>query len=304
MAEAAPGELDAVFSMMQSHWPAAAAAAAERRGAEDGPAAKRPRPRPAPGDEAAAGDVALPEAPEPSAAPAAPQRGPPPGAVIAAYALLDLPLTASAQEVQRAGRLRARGVHPDKVGPGGEGRELAARKFRELQEAKLAALAWLEGRAELLEEGGAGVEEEEEPEAGEDEEGSCGLRSDDDHDEARQEMRAVGLEASPDIWEEPRLGLAAGELSHSGSEGEEATARARAGALQAADTSGGIVVSQQGALEQAAALSAHAEAARATGLRACTECLEQLAPKDAEVCKGCAKELRRLWRRLHRGAAP
>lgn len=75
--------------------------------------------------------------------------GPLPEAVASAYAVLDLPLTATAAEVKRRSRYLARKSHPDKVPL--EERAQAAKLFRQLQEAKGLVLAWLTDRTNAAE---------------------------------------------------------------------------------------------------------------------------------------------------------
>ncbi|CAE7560125.1 NAA25 [Symbiodinium pilosum] len=70
---------------------------------------------------------------------------PPPDEVAEAYALLNLPLSALRDDVQRRSRALARERHPDKAPP--DQRVRATRLFRQLQDAKAKILSWLRQRS-------------------------------------------------------------------------------------------------------------------------------------------------------------
>lgn len=318
-------DYEAVFEMMKMHCaplppaaarhppPSPATAAASAAAACSAPAAKRPR-LSAEGEEEPT-PMAVPSGPVASscssslvARPTAPQGAEaPPERVALAYARLELPLNASGADIERQGRQLARRAHPDKVAPDfPELRRKAEDQFRELQEAKAVALAWLRGRVSGKDFEVGSLDSE--SDLGEDSDVSS-----DDRDE-RMDLKACGLPSRHGEWEEPESPRRGGE-SDGGGSGEDSDAERAAGraagpsGLRVADTTRGAIPTSDNVVEQAAALSGHLEAARAgaAGRRkpTCSECFEREAiPDDADgVCRSCRRDLDRLWRSLGRRGA-
>jgi len=228
----------------------------------------------------------------------------PPEKVVAAYARLDLPLTATTRDVERKSRRLSRHAHPDKV-PSWL-RPQAARDFRVLQEAKAAVLAWMRNRtapedsdspvgdATSDEEGGLldpnaeCVFGEEEKDVGYESPASEGL----------DEMKVCGAR-DPDgerIDPSELHGDSSAEEEEEAGPGDE-----RGGSGFGIALAGGAFIrTEDGALDQAMALSRY-EAGGAPRQRACGECLDRPAEEGSDVCRQCRLEMGRLWKRLRRG---
>lgn len=224
----------------------------------------------------------------------------PPEQVILAFALLDLPLSASFAEVARQSRLLARSAHPDKVAPEfPEQRQAAVKKFQELQEARSTVTAWLQGRLDRMDDPFAWETSSE---------GSCAASDIVGDLEERDELRACGL---PDkdaddqaAYPESPVAVAAGDdspdelFAHEREEGDHVTIGIQS--LATSSVPGGLVVAGSNPIEQAAVLARAMEHAAATGPKLCGECLERRAAKGADTCRYCKKELDGLWRTLQR----
>lgn len=225
----------------------------------------------------------------------------PPDRIVAAYARLDLPLTATARDVERKSRRLARHAHPDKV-PAWM-RPQAAQDFRELQEAKAVVLAWLRDRV--------APEDSDSPvgDATSDEEGGlldpnteCVFGEEDIHDanltSSESDERFVELEACGI----PRLEPFAEPPAQRGEDSDDKNEHS--GGDDAADArvalaGSAAIRAEDSVLDQATALSRY-NASGSQRRRACSECLERAAPRGADVCRQCHIEMRRLWRKLSR----
>mmetsp|Transcript_13366 Transcript_13366/g.38351 ORF Transcript_13366/g.38351 Transcript_13366/m.38351 type:complete len:357 (+) Transcript_13366:84-1154(+) len=237
-------------------------------------------------------------------------RGPPPGHVIAAYALLNLPLTSSPSEVVRQSRRLARQAHPDKVSPDfPERRRRAELEFQQLQEAKRVVLSWLSGCAEVdFAQGWSSGEDADAP--GSDEEG----------DEAVEELRACGVaDEVDDDWDErpdeledggDRRGEGDDRDGPDGADENDDVDLLGVGAseprlvsgvgntLLTAGASEEAICTGDHALAQATALSAFLAAPRGKRKRLCQECFHREALPDEAACKRCKDELAKVMRTL------
>jgi len=235
---------------------------------------------------------------------------PPPEAVMAAFATLDLGFSATVRDVHRQARQCARRVHPDKASAAD--RRYAVREFRLVQDAKEVALAWLRdcwapgdesddsvpccgfgSGSELEDIGGGAFLGRQGSEGGSVSEDSMGDTDD---------LRACGVrhcrgEDGADGEDTYHVGGRAGEdESSSGGAGSQ---RLEGGELAVA--AGWVVRTGEGAVEQAVALSRHF--ANRTRRRACGECLEREVSEGSDVCRRCLASQRRLLRQLEMGLA-
>lgn len=300
-------DFEAIFDMMMNHCSEPSASSTSRPRDDGVPAAKRPRTLGSwdAGPQAAGAAAPAAAAGEPEAAAssssavvlAVKESEAPPERVALAFALLELPLIASGADIERQGRRLARKAHPDKVAPEfPELREAAERRFRELQDAKATALAWLQGRLDADDCGGWPNSSNEEDEASSD--------VDSRDDEARMELKACGIGPTEGDWEERRDSprerdrdlFSSPEPVPEGVDGQRAPGPS---GLRISDTSGGQITTSDSVLDQVTALSGHLSSAWATGRRMCGECLERpLALEDKDVCKHCWREMDKLWRSL------
>eukprot|EP00440_Ansanella_granifera_P029924 gb/GFBE01032507.1/.p1 GENE.gb/GFBE01032507.1/~~gb/GFBE01032507.1/.p1 ORF type:complete len:389 (+),score=81.82 gb/GFBE01032507.1/:1-1167(+) len=228
--------------------------------------------------------------------PGAVDDGPPlPERVADAYALLDVPLTATAADVQRQSRRLARKRHPDKAPP--EQRARAARLFRQLQEAKDTVLSWLQERAVPMPDESsesAGFESDAEnndddvlrrPDDGEAGDVMAEFEDDGSGSEGeREDEKAVGVHAA-------RGDSPATEADSDESADEQAEAALVLSARRAIRT-------EDSALVQATALSHFLAAPSSLRQQTCSECWQAKVPKGTSVCKKCKKEIRQLKRCL------
>lgn len=220
-----------------------------------------------------------------------------PEAVASAYAVLDLPLTATAAEVKRRSRYLARTRHPDKVPL--EERAQAAKLFRELQEAKDVVLAWLIDRANAVDNPSddsdafdSGQECWDEPDKphevvfGEAGDVMAELESDGSgSDNERQDEKAIGLlkcrgdspvtEPDSDASDDPQAEAGLVLAGHHG------------------------IRTEDSAMVQASSLSHFLASAPGSGRKQmCPECFVRPVQAEKQLCKPCEEELRELERRL------
>lgn len=217
-------------------------------------------------------------------------RPPPPQQVLAAFTLLELPVTASVRDVQLQAKKLARRTHPDKVEP--NLRRIASRKFQELTSAKAVAIAWLkeclaeEALAEEAE-GDSDLDfapwDEEEELPGEVEEDGTGCRAREVSDEEVENLKATGT---------GRFAEADGGSDES-AEGEDEVAPGTS--IRASGGRALIVSTEDSFLKQARSLGRFHTANRDF---VCSECLKSKVKKSGDVCSKCQKEEQRLLRSL------
>lgn len=218
-------------------------------------------------------------------------RPPPPQQVLAAFTLLELPVTASVRDVQLQAKKLARRTHPDKVEP--NLRRIASRQFQELTTAKAVATAWLKEclAEEALAEEAEGDsdldfapwDEEEEELPGEVEEDGTGCRAREVSDEEVENLKATGT---------GRFAEADGGSDES-AEGEDEVAPGTS--IRASGGRALIVSTEDSFLKQARSLGRFHTANRDF---VCSECLKSKVKKSGDVCPKCQKEEKRLLRSL------
>jgi len=307
-------DFEAIFKMMQgrgSERPCAVGAKVGGPAAADGlPAAKRPRtlaldeeqvtlPPVVAATSSQAGASGPSSCEQLVAKPRAEELEAPPERVALAFALLELPLSATSADVARSGRRLARRSHPDKVATDfPEKREEAHLKFLELQDAQEVAHAWLQGRLR--------IENDQECLNSSDDEVSSVASDIAGDEETRNNNKACGIGETAGDWEEPKspVGAVRGEDEDDDDDpfGERPDGPGLGpSGLRVADMSGGIVNASDNVVEQAASLSAHMERMKAKSARICSECFERkVALENDDLCSVCKKELDRLWKSLGR----
>lgn len=220
----------------------------------------------------------------------------PPQRVIDAFSQLDLPLTATARDVEKQLRRLARGgAHPDKAPP--HLRQKAARAFRGLQDAKALLLSWFQDRpqfeADACSDSGGECEydqvDEDPCEDGDKDAETydpCAASDASGSEGEREDLKACGL---PKAGESP-------EASDSDDSEERQQTES---ALRLAYRHGGHVYHEDNVLQQATNLS-HFMATASKRLKMCEECMTRPSLKDSSTCKRCGKELKGLLRRITR----
>eukprot|EP00930_Biecheleria_cincta_P063397 TRINITY_DN48925_c0_g1_i1.p1 TRINITY_DN48925_c0_g1~~TRINITY_DN48925_c0_g1_i1.p1 ORF type:complete len:416 (-),score=98.64 TRINITY_DN48925_c0_g1_i1:49-1209(-) len=221
-----------------------------------------------------------------------------PEAVASAYAVLDLPLTATAAEVKRRSRYLARTRHPDKVPL--EERAQAARLFRQLQDAKDTVLAWLLDRD-------AAEKQSDESDAF-DSDRECWDEAEKPHDvvfgeagDIMAELESDGSGSDMERQDEKAIGLLR-------CRGDSPVTDADSDASEDPQAEAGLVLAgrhgirtEDSAMVQASSLSHFLAAAPNSGRRQmCGECFVRPVVNEEKLCKLCKKELEELERRLRR----
>lgn len=220
-----------------------------------------------------------------------------PSQVAMAFSVLDLPLTASVDDVKRQGRRLARSRHPDKAEPANRAR--AARLFRQLQEAKDLLLAWLQERGSI--------------QADENSVGSSPYQSDaegDDNGRVSPQVGEVGdvtgefqddgsgSEGEREILQACNIAVGRGDSVSDSDSDARSVDQAQHGGIVAAASS--FIRSEDSCLVQASTLSHFQAAQRSQKQKLCDECFQRTVPPGDGICKKCRAELNKLRRCLVR----